>query len=135
MIVVDTSAWIELLRATGSPVHHELRDLLLARAPLATTEVVVLELLAGVRSDRQRDATRASLLALPVLALRGVADYERGAELYRSCRRRGLTPRQLTDVLVALCALDADADVLHADRDFDHLARAVGVRVHPVATA
>lgn len=129
MIVVDTSAWVELLRATGSPVDRILTGLLERHAPLAITEVVVLELLAGVRSQRERRSLRAQLLALPILALHGVADFERAADLYRAARSRGVTPRQLTDVLVALCALDAGASVLHADRDFDHLAEVLGLPV------
>ena len=35
MILVDTSAWIEFLRATGSPTHLELRGLIEDEAPLA----------------------------------------------------------------------------------------------------
>lgn len=131
MIVVDTSAWVELFRATTSSADRTLANLLRERAPLATTEVVVMEVLAGVRSERERVAVRAQLLGLPLLALRGITDYERAAELYRRVRRNGVTPRQLTDVLIMLCALDADAAVLHADRDFDHLAAAVGLTVHP----
>ncbi len=131
MILVDTSAWIELFRATGSPAHLTLRGLLADRAELAVTEVVVMEVLAGVRTQREHRAVRAQLLGLPVLALRGVLDYERAADLYRTLRRRGVTPRQLTDLLIVLCALDADAALLHADRDFDLLAAWVGLAIHP----
>lgn len=131
MIVVDTSAWIEFFRATGSSAHLALRRLLLAHAPVAATEVVVMEVLAGVRSEREWRAARAQLLGLPVLSLRGIADFERAASLYRTCRQRGVTPRRLTDLLIALCALDADATLLHADRDFDHIAAAIGLTVHP----
>lgn len=131
MIVVDTSAWVEFFRATGSSAHRTLRALLTRRAPLAVTEVVVMEVLAGVRSERERRATRTQLLGLPILALGGVAAYERAADLYRALRQRGMTPRQLTDVLICLCAMDAGAALLHADRDFDAIARVADLRVHP----
>ncbi len=98
---------------------------------MAATEVVVMEVLAGVRLDREWRAARTQLLGLPVLPLRGIADYERAAALYRTCRQRGVTPRRLTDMLVALCALDANAALLHADRDFDHIAAAIGLTVYP----
>jgi predicted nucleic acid-binding protein len=98
---------------------------------VTATEVVVMEVLAGVRSEREWQAVRAQLLGLPILPLHGIADYERAAHLYRACRQRGVTPRRLTDMLIAVCALDADAAVLHADRDFDHIAAAVGLRVYP----
>jgi predicted nucleic acid-binding protein len=131
VIVVDTSAWIEFLRATRSPAHLTLRSLLVERASLAVTEVVVMEVLAGVRSERERRAVRRQLLALPLLELHGIADYERAAELYRALRSRGITVRQLTDVLIAVCAIDAGAAVLHADRDFDAIARVTDLAVHP----
>jgi predicted nucleic acid-binding protein len=50
MILVDTSAWIEFLRQSGHPVRLALRRLLQRRAPLATTEVVIVEVLAGART-------------------------------------------------------------------------------------
>jgi predicted nucleic acid-binding protein len=131
LIVVDTSAWLEFLRGTQSSAHMTVRSLLTERAELAVTEVVVMEVLAGVRSERERRAVRRQLLALPLLELRGIADYERAAELYRALRSRGITPRQLTDVLIALCAIDARAAILHADRDFDAIARVTDLAVHP----
>ena len=70
MIVVDTSAWIEFFRATGSPVHYAVRRLLQSEAKVAATEVVVMEVLA-VRSEREWQATRAQLLGLPVLPAAG----------------------------------------------------------------
>lgn len=42
MIVVDTSAWVEYLRATGSTIHSRVRSLLASEASLATTDVVVM---------------------------------------------------------------------------------------------
>lgn len=51
MILVATSAWVEFLRATGSPTHHRLRQALSDDEPLATTEVVVMEVLAGARDE------------------------------------------------------------------------------------
>jgi len=131
VIVVDTSAWVELFRATGSTAHLTLRALLTERASLAVTEIVVMEVLAGVRSLPERRAVRDQLLGLPVLALHGVLDYERAADLYSNLRRQGITPRQLTDVLIAICVLDAGATLLHADRDFDLMAAATGLRIHP----
>ncbi|MCC6619286.1 MAG: PIN domain nuclease [Chloroflexi bacterium] len=132
MIVVDTSAWIELLRATGSPVHATLRGLLEDGAELATTEVIFMELLAGARDDHQRGELRGRLLGLPMLTLSGLADFEAAADLYRSCRDRGLTLRSLSDCLVAVPAIAAGASVLHQDRDFDAIASVTRLRLVPV---
>ncbi len=134
VIVVDSSVWIDFFRATGSSADWTLGSLLADAAPLATTEVVVMEALAGVRSERERRAVREHLFAFPMLTLRGVLDYERAADLYRRVRSRGVTPRQLTDLLIVVCALDAGASLLHADRDFDRVAEATGLTIHPHLT-
>jgi predicted nucleic acid-binding protein len=133
MIVVDTSAWVELVRATGTPVHRRLRAAVARREPLAVTEVVVGEVLAGARSWHELRELRKMLLALPVLPLNGLADYERAAGLARRCRGEGATLRRgIADCLVAVPAIAAGAAVLHADRDFDTLARHTRLEVVPV---
>lgn len=132
MIVTDTSVWVEHLRGTGSPAHMELRRLLEERADLAVTEVVVMEVLAGARSARHAERLRETLLAFPLLSLRGLASYEAAAELYRTCRRAGKTVRRMTDCLIAVAAIEVGASVLHADGDFDVLAAHTALQVHPL---
>jgi predicted nucleic acid-binding protein len=123
MIVADTSAWTEFLARSGSPVDIALRRLLNEPEQLAVTEVVVMELLAGARSSRHLVDLRTFLFTFRLLRLRGLDGYEQAARLYRLCRRGGETLRKATDCLVAVPAIEAGAAVLHADRDFDVLAR------------
>jgi predicted nucleic acid-binding protein len=132
MIVVDTSAWVEFLRKTGSRVHLTLRELIIADAPLAVTEAVVLEVLAGARSDVELEQLRDRILAFPVLRLSGLAGYEQAANLYRACRAGGETLSSLVDCLVATPAIEASATVLAADRDFEVLARHTALRLEPL---
>lgn len=132
MIVADTSAWAELFRRTGSAVDRALRRSLHEPEIVAVTEVVVMELLAGARSPRHHRDLRDLLLGLRLLRLRGLDDYERAADLYQMCRAGGETVRKLTDCLVAVPAIDAGARVLHADRDFDVIARHTPLEVVPL---
>lgn len=128
MILADSSAWVEYLRRTESPVHHRLRQLIDDAADLAITEVVVLEVLAGARDGGHRDALRDLIYRHPVL-MTELADYERAADLYRSCRRRRETVRKMTDCLIAAVAIREDAAVLHRDAGFDVIARHTRLRV------
>ena len=132
MIVVDSSAWIELLRATGSAVDRALSRLLVEDAELAVTEIVSLEVLAGARTELEAQALREGPLARPLLALDGLRGYEAAAELYRACRRADERVRSLTDCLVAVPTIAADAELLHADADFEILARHTPLRIHRV---
>jgi predicted nucleic acid-binding protein len=123
VILVDTSAWVEFLRGTRSQAHNRVRELLEQGEPLATTEVIVMEVLAGARDEKHLQQLRGLLLGCELLSLRGLADYEAAAALYRRCRRGGETVRRLVDCLIAVVALHADVPVLHADSDFDVIAR------------
>ena len=131
VILVDTSAWIEYLRSTGHPAHLTLKYHLIHWTPIATTEVVIMELLAGTRSRAEHARLRNLLLAFPQLSLRGLPDYENAAELYRSCRRQGATVRKLIDCLIAAVAIREGATLLHNDRDFDALARHAQLQTEP----
>lgn len=126
MILVDTSAWIEFLRDTGSAVCDRVDALL--GGDIATCDPVRMEVLAGARDDEHLARLR-GLLARAVTVPVGPAEYEQAAALYRTCRRRGETVRKLIDCLIAAAAVRGGATVLHADGDFEVLARHTALRV------
>ena len=125
MILVDSSAWIEFFRRTGSPtavrVRHALAD------GFATCDPVRLEVLAGARDGKHLSELRRLLSRgqdVPV----GPSQYEEAASLYRQCRRQGRTVRKMMDCLIAAAAVSVDAAVLHQDADFDALAACTVLR-------
>lgn len=127
MILIDTSAWVEFLRDTGSTVCIEV-DRLLAY-DIAVCDAVRMEVLAGARDDAHLLSLRRLLGRATVLPTDPV-DYEAAAALHRACRRRGETVRKLVDCLIGAVAARQGAPVLHADADFDTLARHTDVAVH-----
>jgi len=129
VILVDSSAWVEFLRATGSGTHLRLRAALENEAELGCTDVVVMELLAGARDDADRDRLRRMLFGLRFLAVEGPTDYESAADLYRACRKGGETPRKLSDCLIAAVAIRSEAELLCEDADFDAIARHAPLRL------
>ena len=129
MILADTSAWVEYLRGTGSPVHRRLRELIEGDAALATTEVVHMELLAGAADADHVLQLRRLLGRFELLPLEGLADFEAAADLYRRCRVGGETVRKLEDCLIAAVALRHEATLLHRDHDFEVIARHTPLRV------
>jgi predicted nucleic acid-binding protein len=129
VILADTSAWVEYLRATGSPVHLRLRKLIADEGDLVTTEVVMMELLAGETTPEGVARLRRLLGRFDLMAVEGLADYEAAAELHRRCRAGGETVRNLTDCLIAAVAVRHGAALLHRDQDFDVIARHTRLRV------
>lgn len=127
MIFIDTSAWIEFLRDTGSPVCEAVDQLL--DAEIAICDAISMEVLAGARDERHLHELR-GLLARATLVTTMPADYDDAAASYRVCRRGGRTVRRLIDCLIAAVAIRADAPILHVDSDFDVLARFTDLRVH-----
>ncbi len=125
MILVDTSAWIEFLRDTGTATAKRV-DRLLA-ADIATCHPVRMEVLAGARDDHHLIQLR-RLLARAALIPTEPADYETAATLYRTCRRQEATVRKLIDCLIAAHAVRTGVPVLHADADFTVLARHTALR-------
>ena len=87
-----------------------------------------MELLAGTRTSGERSRLRARLIGLPRLTVRGLADFESAAELYRTCRSRGATVRKLMACLIAAVAIREKVTVLHNDRDYEVLARHTRLR-------
>lgn len=129
MILIDTSAWVEFLRDTGSAVCNRVDDLLARR--IATCDPVRMELLAGARDEQHLHDLRRLLARASTLPV-GPVEYEAAAGLYRACRRNGETVRKLIDCLIAAVAIRDRVPVLHADADFDAIARHTQLKVENV---
>jgi len=123
VILADTSAWIEYLRGTGSFADGELTRLLEADEQLATTGLVLLELLAGARDEREAADLRRLIDRCQFVSLEEPSDLEAAATLYRIARREGTTVRRLPDCLIAAVAMRVGATLLHRDSDFEAIAR------------
>ena len=127
MILIDTSAWIEFLRDTGSTVCIRVDELM--SEDIAICDVVRMEVLAGARDETHLQNLR-RLLARAVLIPMEPTDYEDAAALYRRCRSRGETVRKLVDCLIAASAIRAEVPILHRDADFSVLARHTDLLVY-----
>lgn len=85
-MVVDSSAWVEFLRATGSPAHLRLRQALVAGEDIGVVDVVRLELLAGAGTDEEHGGLSAMLAGFPLLPCSSPVDHDLAAHLFRSAR-------------------------------------------------
>lgn len=130
MIVVDSSVLIDFLRGKSSPEVQLLRRLDAEASLFAIPTVCCQEVLQGVRGEREWD------LVASYLATQRRLDsddpwrtHTSTARLYFDARRRGLTPRSTVDCWIAALTIEADAELLHADADFDRLAEVSALRV------
>lgn len=126
MELIDSSAWIEYFRDTNSRACNEV-DRMWHDDPgsIATTEPVVMELLAGTTSDRLFTRVEKLMNGLQLLPVDATVDYRDAAIAYRSVRKGGHPVRKTMDCLIAVVAARTGATLVHRDRDFDVLAAAL----------
>ena len=127
MILADTSAWVEYDRATNSPVDRRLTALIESGGPVAVTQPVVMEVLAGARDDRREADLRRLLLRFELLSFDAAADFDGAVRIYRRCRAAGITPRGMIDCMIASVAWRLGATLLAHDADMDRVAGVVGI--------
>ena len=129
MILADTSAWVEYDRATGSTTDRRLCELIAADGPVAVTEPVIMEVLAGARSDAREADLRRLLLRFRLCRFDATTDFDGAVLIYRRCRQAGITPSGLIDCMIAAVAWRHQAAVLACDADLDRVARVIGIEL------
>ncbi len=127
MILADTSAWVEYDRATGSSVDRRLQELIEEAGPVAVTEPVVMEVLAGARDDRREADLRRLLQRFELLSFDTASDFDGAVRVYRRCRAAGVTPRGIVDCMIVAVAWRRAATVLAQDADLGRVAGVIGV--------
>jgi predicted nucleic acid-binding protein len=127
-VLVDSSAWVEYLRRTGTAEHHRVRDLVESSQD-ATTDPVMLEVVGGGRSVTMTRALSRLLARSQYLPQRPHEDVLGAIDIYQRCRVSGETVRSLNDCLIAAIAIRNDTPVLHRDRDFEVMARHTPLRI------
>ena len=131
-VLVDTSVWIEFLRATGSAADRWLMAAVRAERELAWTEPVLFELLVGATSERHAAALRASAVRGPALRVAGLADWEAAATLARQARTAGRPIRSTVDCLIAAVAIRTETPVATLDDDFRTIAQVAPLELVPL---
>ena len=122
-MIADSSAWLELLRASGSAVHGAMRLAITNKQRIVVPDVVFQEVLQGASSIRQFEHLRDTLAKLPRFVPEDARQlHEKAASLYFRCRQAGYTVRRANDCLVAACAIESGEPLLQRDRDFVHIA-------------
>jgi len=127
VILVDTSAWVEYDRATGSPADARLSELIDQQGPIAVTEPILMEVQAGARDDQRQELLRRLLLRFHLLPFDPVADFDGAAVIYRRCRAAGITPRGMLDCMIAAVAWRTKVTLLAQDADLDRVAAVIGI--------
>ena len=121
-VLVDSSAWVEVLRNRASSALRQSVEAALHEGRAALTAPVWVELYRGVRGKRELQ----QLTSLRSLCRWLDFDddcWELAAQAARRCREQGATV-PLGDVLVFACAQRHDVDIIEHDQHFAQIAKA-----------
>ena len=127
MSLIDTSAWIEYLRQTGSRANIEVRRTLNVDPEIC--DVIRMEILAGAR-DQQHLTQLEKLLARATTIKTEPVDYDNAAAIYRACRKLGVTIRAQIDCLIAAIAIRTNTKIIHHDSDFEAIAQVTKLKIY-----
>ncbi len=130
MILIDTSAFVEFLNRTGSRADTIIEDLMVNDEDIALPDIAITEILQGIKDEHEHSDVKQTVLTFTILSMKGTESYVAAAELYRKCRKKGLTVRNTIDLLVAQIAIENKAYLLHQDRDFDTIARICPLKIY-----
>lgn len=131
MVIVDTTVWIDYLGGITNPETTWL-DKALSRERLGLTDLILSEVLQGVRDDVAFRRVRQQLIRFIVFSAGGQHLAITAAQNYRTLRQRGFTIRKTIDCWIASFCMVSDHQLLHRDRDFDIFERILGLKVvHP----
>lgn len=134
MVIADTTVWVDYLRGAQTEQTQWL-DAEIGRQRLGLTDLILCEVLQGVRGNRRFAEVHRNLLKLEVFTTGGVKLAVAAARNYQKLRAQRLTVRRTIDCLIATFCLTNGHALLHNDRDFDAFELTLGLRViHPKST-
>jgi len=120
MIIVDTSVWISVLKDKTGKAGRAFRKKTSSDI-IIFSHFVQIELLQGAKDEfefRQLDDYLASQYYFEATE----QTWRQAARIYFNLRRSGITIRSTIDCCIACIAIEAQALLLHQDRDFERIA-------------
>lgn len=127
MVVVDTSVLIDYFRAVDTKETALLDTFIDADVEVLIGDLVLMELLQGVRTEQQAQSVLQDLSVYRTITIAGSDCAIQAAQHYRQLRGIGITPRKSIDTLIATrCILD-EIPLLFSDRDFEPFVNHLGL--------
>jgi predicted nucleic acid-binding protein len=122
MMVVDSNVWIDYLNGLSS----WRTDLLASEIPndsIIVGDIILLEVLQGIRDDRHYKRVKSSLTAFHSANMFNASLALEAAENYRHLRKMGVTVRKSIDNIIATFCIRNDLPLLTSDQDFEPFAK------------
>ena len=116
-ILIESSVWIDFFRGRPTPEVAQLKAIV-GRQEVVIGDLILAELLQGIRHDSDLARVEARLATFEVVPLVGESIARQSATNYRRLRRQGFTIRKTIYCLIATWCIRNSVPLLHADSDF-----------------
>jgi predicted nucleic acid-binding protein len=122
--LIDTSVWIDFFRQCKTPAVNKFYQILDFNQNYAITELIYQEVIQGALTEtdfnKLDDYLMAQLFCYPKYH---PETYRQAAQIYFTCRRKGITIRSTIDCMIAQLAIEHELILLHNDKDFEQIAK------------
>ncbi len=123
--LIDTTVWIKFFRGTDESLKDRITTLVLQNCAY-TSEIIVMEILRGAKSEKEYRMLYDDFTALPFLSIdRDV--WELSWKNAYKLKKKGVTI-PLADIIIASTALHYDCILMHSDKHFDLVCRPLKLR-------
>ena len=127
-MIVDSTVWVDYVNGKSND-ETRLLETRIGREDIGLTDLILCEVLQGLRDENGFDKVKAQLLEFSIFSTGGVEMAIETARNYQSLRAKGFTVRKTIDCWIATFCLREGHELLHRDRDFDPFESELGLRV------
>jgi predicted nucleic acid-binding protein len=122
VILVDTSVWIDLFNDTSTVQTKQFESIIEQNDDICITGIVYTEIPQGIRDESQYKTVKQIVDELIYVEI-DKETHEYAAQIYQSCRKKGITIRKPVDCIIAATCIRASLFLLHNDRYFVNISR------------
>ncbi len=128
MILVDTSVWVDYFNGIINQKTNKL-DLILSNNVVITGDIILTEILQGFRNDKDYQTAKNYLDSLYYYQFIDKSMSIKAAENFRFLRKKGITVRKTTDILIGTFCIEYNIPLLHNDKDFQPMEEYLHLKV------
>lgn len=122
--LVDTTIWVLYFRGEKD-LENKIKSLILEEK-IVTTEIIIMEILRGAKSQKEYNQLYDDFTALPVLKLNNII-WEKSYKIGFKLRKMGIDA-PLSDILITMVAEHYNCLLLHRDKHFPLIERVVALK-------
>ena len=129
MVVVDTSVWVDHFKNKENSKTKLLEKILSSNKQIVLPGIIYVEILQGIKTDKKFKEVKEILDDFIFFSMDNKETYLKSIEIYRTCRKNGITIRKTIDCLIASVVLENDFEFLHNDKDFDSISKFFSLKI------